>query len=410
MMRLFAFFLLFCALLPAAIPLSEYQQRRANLRKELEGKTILLAGATENERGDLRSGFLQEPNFLYLSGWREPGAFLLLAAGEDDILFLPKRSEVRERYTGRKLAAGDADAVELTGFAKVMDESELPAQLKRFTSKVHTITRGEPFERLRTLLGAREWVDISREIARLRMVKSATEIALIRQSTQHSIAAHKAAFSRIQPGLFEYQLAAAMGALYLDRGCERNAYPPIIASGPNSVVLHYWANRRRMDSGEVVVMDVGAECADYAADLTRTIPVTGRFTPRQREIYQIVLDAQQAAIAAAKPGMKLLGLGPDSLNGVARAHVAKFNLEKYYLHAIGHHVGLEVHDPVDPDLTLQPGMIVTIEPGLYIAEENIGIRIEDMILITEKGAEVLSASLPRTLKDIERAVSSSRQK
>jgi len=406
MMRHFAFFLLVCRLLPAAVPLSEYQQRRVNLRQELEGKTVLLAGATENERGDLRSGFLQEPNFLYLSGWREPGAFLLLAAGEEEILFLPKRNEIRERYTGRKLAAGDENAPKLTGFAKVMDESELPAQLKRFTSKVHTLTRGEPFERLQTALGAREWVDISREIARLRMVKSPTEIALVRESTLRSIAAHKAAFNRIQPGLFEYQLSAAMSALYLDRGCERNAYPPIIASGPNSVILHYWANRRRMDSGEVVVMDVGAECADYAADITRTIPVTGHFSPRQREIYRIVLGAQQAAIAAAKPGMKLLGLGPDSLNGVARAHIARFNLEKYYLHAIGHHVGLEVHDPVDPDLTLQPGMIVTVEPGLYIAEENIGIRIEDMILITEKGAEVLSATLPRNLKDIERAVSS----
>ena len=408
-MRLFAFFCLFSCVLPAAIPLGEYQQRRALLRKELQGKTVLLAGATENERGNLRSGFLQEPNFLYLSGWREPGAFVLMAGDGEEILFLPKRSEVRERYTGRKLAAGDPDASKITGFAKVLEESELEAQLKRFTSKVHTITRGEPFERLQTTLGAREWVDISRDIARLRMVKSPGEIALIREATLQSIAAHKAAFARIQPGLFEYQLAAAMSALYLDRGCERNAYPPIIASGPNSVILHYWANRRRMDSGELVVMDVGAECADYAADLTRTVPVTGRFTPRQREIYQIVLDAQQAAIAAAKPGMKLLGLGPDSLNGVARAHVAKFNLEKYYLHAIGHHVGLEVHDPVDPDLVLQPGMIVTIEPGLYIAEENIGVRIEDMILITEKGAEVLSSTLPREIKDIERAAGSRRK-
>jgi Xaa-Pro aminopeptidase len=409
MMRLFAFFCLFSCVLPAAIPLGEYQQRRALLRKELQGKTVLLAGATENERGNLRSGFLQEPNFLYLSGWREPGAFVLMAGDGEEILFLPKRSEIRERYTGRKLAAGDADATQITGFAKVLEESELEAQLKRFTSKVHTITRGEPFERLQTTLGAREWVDISRDIARLRMVKSPSEIALIREATLQSIAAHKAAFARIQPGLFEYQLAAAMSALYLDRGCERNAYPPIIASGPNSVILHYWANRRRMDSGELVVMDVGAECADYAADLTRTVPVTGRFTPRQREIYQIVLDAQQAAIAAAKPGMKLLGLGPDSLNGVARAHVAKFNLEKYYLHAIGHHVGLEVHDPVDPDLVLQPGMIVTIEPGLYIAEENIGVRIEDMILITEKDGEVLSSTLPREIKDIERAAGSRRK-
>jgi Xaa-Pro aminopeptidase len=407
MMRVLAFLCLLPFLSPA-LPLDEFRQRRARLRQILDGKVVLLAGATESERGDLRSGFAQEPNFLYLSGWHEPGAFLLIAPNNEEILFLPPRNETRERYTGRKLTAADAHAPAVTGFATVLDESELSAQLKRFTGKLHTITRGDSFDRLRSLLGNREWVDVSREIARLRMVKSPSEIALLRRATAETIAAHQAAWNRLRPGLYEYQLAATLSAAYFDRGCERNAYPPIVASGPNSVILHYWANRRQMESSDLVVIDAGAECASYAADLTRTLPVSRRFTPRQRQIYQIVLDAQKAAIAAAKPGMRLLGTEPDSLNGVARAHLARFDLEKYYLHPIGHHVGLEVHDPVDPDLKLQPGMVVTIEPGIYIAEENLGIRIEDMILITPSGAEVLSAALPRELDDIERLLAPNR--
>ncbi len=221
----------------------------------------------------------------------------------------------------------------------------------------------------------------------------------------------------MKAGLYEYQVAATMGGAYFEQGCERHAYMPIVASGPMAISLHYSANKRRMDSGELLLMDVGAECADYAADITRTVPVNGRFTPRQREIYEIVLGAQKAAIAAAKPGMKLLGLGEDSLNGIARQYVDTHgqdrhgeSLGKYYLHGLGHHVGLEVHDATDPDLTLQPGMVITIEPGIYIAEESIGVRIEDMILISPNGARVMSSALPREPGEIEKRVRQQQQK
>ncbi|MCC6585233.1 MAG: aminopeptidase P family protein [Bryobacterales bacterium] len=402
MMRFFAFWCL-AVTAWAGIPLDEYQARRKRLITEVGNKAVLLAGATEADHGEIRAGFLQEPNFLYLTGWREPGATILLAPDEE-ILFLPKRSTIRERYTGPKLGPDDQKAPQQTGFAKVMDETEIRAQLKRFTGKIHTITRGEPFARLQRAVGDREWVDISREIARLRMVKSPAEVDLIRKSVEHTIAGHRAAWTRIGAGMYEYQAANIITSTYFDAGCERNAYLPIVGSGPNSVILHYGANRRRMDAGEVVVMDVGAECSDYAADITRTVPVTGKFTARQREIYEAVLEAQNAAIAAAKPGMKLLGTDQDSLNGIAKAQVAKHGLEQYYLHALGHHVGLEVHDPADPDLTLKPGMVFTVEPGIYIADEKIGVRIEDVILITETGAEVLSSSLPRDPKDVETAL------
>lgn len=405
MMRVLA---LFCAagIAWAGISPDEYRQRRAKLRSQLSGAIFVLAGASESENGNIQTGFGQEPNFLYLTGWREPGALLYLSENEE-ILFLPARSDVRERYTGRKLGPADADAAERTAFAKVMAESEFAAKVAAFKGRTQTITKGPGFARLQQLVGDREWIDSSRQVAALRMVKSPAELELLEASVANTVAAHKAAWKRMAAGIYEYQLSATIANSYFERGCERHAYPPIIASGPNSVVLHYMTNRRRMDSGEMVVMDAGSLCADYAADVTRTLPVSGHFTPRQREIYEIVLGAQQAAIAAAKPGVKLLGDKPDTLNSIAKAYVAKHGLEKYYLHSLGHHVGLEVHDLQDSDAELKPGMVVTIEPGIYIAEEGIGVRIEDMILITETGARVLSEALPRDIKAIEAALKGS---
>jgi Xaa-Pro aminopeptidase len=383
---------LVAAILAGADPFfpGEYAARRDALRKALPGKVVVLAGAGERERGDLRHGFIQDANFLYLTGWREPGAALAVTP-TGDVLFLPRRSEVRERYTGRKVAAGDGDATARTGFGRV-----------------------EEVEKLDTVISTGGWprasdAEARLAIARLRMVKSSAELTRIEASVTATAEAHKAAWRRVRSGMFEYQIAAAMMNVYFERGCERSAYPPIVASGPNTIVLHYAANRRKMDSGELLLMDVGAECGDYAADITRTVPVSGRFTARQREIYEIVLGAQKAAIDAARPGMKLTGQGPATLNQVALDYVNAHGkgpngepLGKYYLHQLGHHVGLGVHDAFDPDMPLKAGMVVTIEPGLYIGEENIGVRIEDMVLITDTGARVLSGALPKQAREIER--------
>jgi Xaa-Pro aminopeptidase len=197
---------------------------------------------------------------------------------------------------------------------------------------------------------------------------------------------------------------------YFERGCERSAYPPIVGSGPNSVILHYASNHRRVDAGETVVADVGAECSDYATDVTRTVPAGGKFTPRQRELYEVVLGAQKAAIAAIKPGMRLRAEGP-SLHQIAYDYINTHGkdlhgqpLGKYFVHGLGHYVGLDVHDPGDPAAPLKAGTIITIEPGIYIPEENLGIRIEDTVLVTADGSKVLSAALPREIADIEKLV------
>ena len=411
MVRLAGFLLALCAGAAVSdLALSDHAGRRAALRKALPpGAIVALSGGAEPERGGLRSPFFQEPNFLYLTGWREPNAHLLLAS-EGEFLFLPKRNDVRDRYTGRKAAPDDTDIRTATGFANVAESGEFAAKLKELAaSKDRPVYWLPGASGIKEALPDREFSDATLPIARLRMIKSAAEIARIQRSVDVTLEAHLAAWQRVKAGLYEYQVAATMGGTYFERGCERHAYMPIVASGPMSISLHYSANKRRMDAGELLLMDVGAECADYAADITRTVPVNGRFTARQREIYDIVLGAQQAAIDAAKPGMKLLGLGEDSLNGIARRYVDSHGkdlhgepLGKYYLHGLGHHVGLDVHDATDPDLALAPGMVITIEPGIYIAEESIGIRIEDVILITEKGAKVLSSALPREAREIEK--------
>jgi Xaa-Pro aminopeptidase len=241
-------------------------------------------------------------------------------------------------------------------------------------------------------------------MARLRMKKSAAEIAALQRSTDAAVEAHLAAWKRIKPGLFEYQVAAAMSNVYHDAGCERHAYAPIVGSGPNGAVLHYSRNSRRMDGGELILMDVGPECSMYAADITRTVPVNGRFTKRQRELYEIVLGAQNAAIAAVKPGVTFGSR--TNRTGLQKLVIDYFDkhggLGKYFTHGLGHHVGLDVHDAFDPAAPLEAGMVITIEPGLYIPEEGIGIRIEDMVLVTENGARILSEKLPRQPAEIER--------
>jgi Xaa-Pro aminopeptidase len=388
----------------------EYRQRRAELRKNLDGMMVLF-GASEGE--DLHSGFFQDTNFLYLSGWREPGAAMLLTK-DTEILFLPARNPRMENFTGRKLGADDADAPEKSGFEKVMPRHAIETAFMRQLEKsrhVYTVPNDAQSAKLLALAPFHEESSALPAITRLRTVKSPAEIELITKSSDVTIAAHLAAWKAMKPGKYEYEIAAAMTNVYFSAGCERHAYAPIVGSGPNSTVLHYMSNHRRMDSGEVVVMDVGAECSDYATDVTRTVPANGKFTTRQREIYEIVLGAQKAAIAAIKPGAHVRG--DQSLQQIAYDYINTHGkdlhgqpLGKYFTHGLSHGVGLDVHDPgeTNPNATLKAGMVITIEPGIYIPEENIGVRIEDTLLVTETGSKNLSGALPREAEEIERLV------
>jgi Xaa-Pro aminopeptidase len=397
------------ALTAAGIPPHEYQQRRAEVRKSLDGVMVLF-GAEEPE--DLHTSFFQDSNFLYLSGWREPGAVMLLTR-DTEILFLPPRDLRMELYTGRKLGPEGPEAAKQTGFDRVLPKSALEsAFLKALESArlVYTVPGDQRGQKLKSLAVFHDHADAAQLIAQFRVVKSPAEIELITKATEATVAGHLAGWKKVHPGAWEYEIAAVMTNAYFERGCERNAYPPIVGSGPNGVILHYMANHRRLDAGETVVADVGAECSDYATDVTRTVPAGGKFTPRQRELYEVVLGAQKTAIAAIKPGMRLRGEG-NTLQQIAYDYINTHGqdshgqpLGKYFVHGLGHYVGLDVHDPGDTTVPLRPGTVLTIEPGIYLPEENIGIRIEDTVVVTETGARVLSATLPREIADIEKLV------
>ena len=395
---------------PAA---SVYATRRAELRKAFPNGVVVLLGRSEADADDLRSGFFQEPNFYYLSGWGQPGAVMVIEPARDT-LFLPAKDPEAEKWTGVKVSADDPNAVAVTGFESVMPAPKLEAELLKLLAqypRLYTLKGTAGAAKLEKLAPLREVLDARWQIARQRMKKSREEIALIERATNVTIQAHREAWKRAAPGLYEYQIAGAMEAVFAEHGCERPAYAPIVGSGPNSVFLHYSRNSRRMDSGELLLMDVAAECSGYASDITRTIPVGKKFSKRQKEIYEVVLGAQKAVIAAAKPGMTLGKTTPNSLYKVAYDYINSHGkdlhgepLGKYFTHGVSHHLGLEVHDASDASAPLEAGMVITVEPGIYIPEENIGVRIEDVVLVTKNGARLLSAALPREPGEIEKAI------
>ena len=385
------------------IPRDEYRTRRAALRKALDGVIVLFG---QRESTDEIFRFEQEPNFFYLTGWMEPGAILLITPSKD-ALFLPHHDERAERFLGKRTAAEDQNISARTGFDQVYPIERFEAELAQALN--HSDKLYSRNAKLAALYPFREIRDPDGALAKLRMRKSPAEIAAIQHATDVTLAGHREAWKRLTAGLYEYQLGATLANAYIEQGCEALAYSPIVGSGKNGTVLHYFGGQRRMDQGDLVVMDSAAQCDHYASDITRTIPVNGKFTSRQRELYEIVLGAQNAAIAAIKPGARMSGEG-ETLTKIAKDYLNAHGkdlqgepLGKYFTHGLGHPVGLQVHDP-RVDEPLEAGMVVTVEPGLYIPEEGIGIRIEDVVLVTENGAKVLSAALPREPDEIEKAL------
>ena len=250
-------------------------------------------------------------------------------------------------------------------------------------------------------------------LASLRTYKDSGEIERIRHATDASIAAHFAALRTVKPGMTEREISALMQYEWGKRGCERPAYAPIVGSGFYSTVLHYSEDSGTMQSGDLVVIDAAGEYSMYASDVTRTLPVAGKFTARQREIYDIVLGAQQAAAAAFRSGKSRLRRDqPDSLHDVAYNYINTHGkdlhgepLGKYFIHGLGHYVGLNVHDTGDYDVPLGPGAVFTLEPGIYIPEEKLGVRIEDILYVDQDGKLInLTGNLPHTADDVERVM------
>jgi Xaa-Pro aminopeptidase len=409
-------------------PNNEYQARRAKLRAQIDAPLVFF-GYTGHEDASEVAVFYQEPYFYYLTGHDEPGAALVLlpaapnakpSDGPQEILYLPERDPQQEQWEGPKMGPYDPDIAEQTGFQAVEPFDNLKTDLAKlaktytnfYTLVAPTNEDGYPHftkmnEWLRTALPHLMLRDITPTLDAMRQVKSPGELALMQKAIDLSVDAHLDAMRQMRPGLFEYQIAARMKEIHEWGGCEREAYAPIVGAGFNSTVLHYSKLDGEIKDGDVVVIDVGGEYGGYAADITRTLPANGKFTPRQREIYDIVLGAQNAAIDAIKPGVQLYG-GDGSLQSIAATYINTHGHDKegrplgrYFIHGVSHHLGLDVHDPGDRTRPLEPGMVVTVEPGIYIPEENLGVRIEDDILVTKDGHQILTARLPRTPDEIE---------
>jgi len=388
-------------------PLEVYQVRRARLAAELNGAIVVFA-APPNDLVE----FQQEDNFYYLTGFNEPDAILLIDATNrrmEEYLFIPSRDLDEEQWTGVKLGPG-SDAARETGVANVLPLDQFDSMFKDLgqeADSVHTIIRQETnVARLRGQAPQADYEDAADAIAAMRVVKSDTELELLERAIDITMAAHRAAAGVIRPGAMEYEAEAIIEYEFRRNGAERPAFPSIVGSGPYSTILHYDRNERQMRDGDLVVVDIGAEFSGYSADITRTYPVNGRFTDRQREIYQIVLDAQKAALAQVRPGARLSG--PDSIHSAAREYIDDQGYGEYFIHGTSHYIGLYVHDVGDTRRELEPNMVLTVEPGIYIPEENIGIRIEDDVVVTSTGYRMLS-DFPREADEIEALMAEERQ-
>jgi len=415
-------------------PNSDYHARREALAKKVAGVVVLFS-PMENEGPNNIYGFRQEDNFFYLSGLTEPGSALLIASSVEakgdtaaraysEILFLPARNLIQEKWTGPKLGPENPEAAKITGFDRVEEMGKLPDEVTKLATGGHPVIHtdvgshdessasAEPLAFLKRTNSFLVFQDVKPMLSSLRTYKDAGEIGLLRKAVDASVTAHFAAFKAVKPKVTEREISALMQYEWGKRGCERPAYAPIVGSGYYSTVLHYSEDSATMKAGDVVVIDAAGEYSMYAADITRTLPVNGHFTARQREIYDIVLGAQQAAAAAFQSGKSMLGGDSEnSLNKVAKEYINSHGkdlhgepLGKYFIHGLGHYIGLNVHDAGDYKVPLGPGVVFTIEPGIYIPEENLGVRIEDDYYVDQSGRLIkLSDALPSKAEDVEKA-------
>lgn len=472
--------LLSAATLSAQISPDEYRARREQIAKSIGNHAMLIvtSPAPAPRNGDVEYPFRQDDNLLYLTGITQADTTLVLLPGEKqyrEILFVPEPNPRREVWTGRLMSFDEAR--KKSGISEVSGSSSfrqfLEAALRGGAfgeSDVYGYYRGPSMPAFRESMRsgkAELWMplanrgtrdELSREmtlvndivrrypevsirnaqplLVNMRAVKSPAEMTLVQRAIDITAEAQKAAMKRILTATNESQVQATIEYTFLDRGADGWGFPSIVASGANATTLHYESNHDAIDRGALLTSDIGAEVGGYSADVTRTYPADGTFSDAQRDIYSIVLEAQNAVLAAMKPGAKFADLDALAKDVVGRGLVrlgltTKNELPQtriYLMHGVGHPMGLAVHDLFDPERRLEPGMVVTDEPGIYVRRADvesseffhkltdeekkkvsaaldryagIGVRIEDDVLITSSGSKLLSGAAPRTIEEIE---------
>jgi len=426
----------------------EFQQRRQELMNHMEPNSIAILSAASSilRNGDSEYRYRQNSDMYYLSGFAEPQSVLVLVPGREKgqcLLFCQERDPLKELWNGRLL--GPEGAIRELGMDDAFPIGDiddiLPGLIEGRERVYYAMGKDEQFDHR-----VMEWVKVIRKKVRsgahppgeflvldhllheMRLIKSKAELDLMREAGQIAVRAHKRAMQVSKPGMHEYEVEAEFMHEFFRAGCRSPAYTSIVAGGVNACILHYTENNQQLRDGDLLLIDAGCEYEYYASDITRTFPVNGRFTPEQKAIYELVLKAQLAAIDTVKPGnhwddphnttVRVLTEGLVELgllSGEVEDLISSGAYRDFYMHRAGHWLGMDVHDVGDYKIDgkwrqLEPGMVLTVEPGLYIAHNNekvearwrgIGVRIEDDVAVTRNGHEVLTSGLPKTVAEIE---------
>lgn len=426
---------------------SFYQQKRVNLFAKMpENSVAIIASGEETIRNrDVEFAFRAESDFFYLTGFQEPDSVLFLVKQEksQSVLFLRPKDPEQETWQGRRLgieSACDALQVDQAWSIEALDDQALVllenidsiyvsfSHLSKWSESINGWLEQLKQKVRKGVSAPSQICDLDKLLHEMRIFKSEEEVCRMRAAAQVSVKGHLAAMKSVLNSEYEYQVQAALESDFMQHGSARVAFNSIVASAGNACILHYTENRSKIDRSALVLVDAGAEIEGYAGDITTTFPASGQFSKAQASLYTLVLKAQQAAIAAIKPGepydrahqasLQVLTAGLVDL-GILQGSVKELIHDEaykpFFMHGTGHWLGMDVHDVGDYKIdkvwrNFEPGMVVTVEPGLYISAEhknvdskwhNIGIRIEDDILITESGNEVLTKGLPRTVTEIE---------
>jgi Xaa-Pro aminopeptidase len=426
-------------------PVGEYKARRARLMSQIKDGIVVILGNVEEDMG-IEMRYRQNNWFAYLTGVRTPAASVMLVpqglpsvGGAREIIFIPPRDLDNERWTGVQLGPG-AETAKVFGAEQVLANTELWAKLKEAaglpifrnaqgasTMKLYTIApralgngrvREYQFvEQARAALPGVEIVSVANLAGEMRRIKSQSEINLLQKAIDITGEAQRDIALNLKPGMYEYEIQALLEAAFTRNGAERPGFPSIVGSGIYSTILHYSDNHKKIDAGDLVVCDIGAEYSLYTADITRTYPASGKFTPRQREIYQLVLDTQTAVAAHWKPGMTNLDLHVFAVEYLRKSPLRakdtdgrEYTMDRFFIHGLGHALGMDVHDVADGVHQLQPGEVFTIEPGIYIQTEKLGVRIEDDYqVMPDNTLRKLSARIPSTPDEIEKVMASGKR-
>ena len=410
-----------------------FSKRRHFLSNQLESNSVaILFGSEETLRnGDVNFPFRQNSNFSYLTNFPESESIAVLD-NENFIIFCKEKNKLKEQWDGEILGPENTKLYGATQGIPINDYEKVLPGLVKDRDNIYCFESFIP--KLKKLLPDLETIikPLDYEVSKMRTIKSADELKIIEEACRISSLAHIRAMKSVKPGMYEYQLEAEYVHEFMSHGARACAYPSIVGGGKNACVLHYNENKNVLNDGDLVLVDAGCEFNNYASDITRTFPVNGKFNKEQREIYEIVLEASkksiETVISGSNPlkahetsveiisqGLLDLGLLDGDLNEIIESN----RYFDFYMHRVGHYMGLDVHDVGGKDmngewLNYAPGMITTIEPGIYINEnldvpekyKNIGIRIEDNVVVTETGFKVLTDLVPKEVNDIESLMNS----